>query len=201
MIYLLSKLALKTCQKKLAFNNWYIVLDILWLLLSVVTIYLQPEIERSIVIAVLLLILFIICITDFNFLLIPDAVLYFIALAGILNILIGNTNTIQDSLIGSATAFILFYGIAWLGKNAFKKDAMGGGDIKLAAVLGLFIGWQGILPMLFIGSFTALIAYTGIFLLRNRSQPHIPFGPFITLGSVFYYIYGEKAISLYLDLL
>ncbi len=184
MIYLLSKLALKTCNEKLTFSNWYLVLDILWLALSAIAIYFLPELERSIITSLLLLFFLIICITDFKFFLIPDLALIFFALAGIIYMLVGNTITIQDPLIGSATAFVLFYGIAWLGKIAFKKDAMGGGDIKLAAVLGLFIGWQGILPMLFFGSFTALATYIFIFILRRHTQPHIPFGPFLVIGSI-----------------
>ncbi|MCK5126289.1 MAG: prepilin peptidase [candidate division Zixibacteria bacterium] len=199
MIYLLSKFSLNTCQKILVFSPRYFLLDLLWVVLGFLTFSFIPNIEKAIVTGLLLLLFFIVCITDFNFLLIPDVVLFGFALVGILNILLGNSTSAFDAFLGAVVGFSLFFGIGWLGKLAFKKDALGGGDIKLVVVLGLFIGWQGIFIMLFIGSLSALILVCIIRLIKNQTQPHIPFGPFLVLGSIVAYIWGNDLLYYFLQ--
>ncbi|MCP4553734.1 MAG: prepilin peptidase [Bacteroidetes bacterium] len=197
---MLSKLALKTCGKTLKFNLSYIALDILWLIFSAVGIYYLSDIERSLITSLLLLLFLIICIADFNYMLIPNAVLYFFTFAGVMIWLFGKTITIQETLIGASVGLLIFWGIGWFGIIVFRKEALGGGDVKLAAVLGLFIGWQGIFPMLFIGSVTALIAYGLVFLSYRKLKYQIPFGPFLALGGIVVYIFGEDFIKIYSDI-
>lgn len=57
---------------------------------------------------------------------------------------------------------------------------MGGGDVKLAAMLGAWLGWQGVLATLFIGSFIgSLVGLTLIYLHRKDGQMTLPYGPFL----------------------
>ncbi len=184
MIYILSKLALKTCHNKLPFRLSYIVLDLLWVFLSLTTFYLVSDIEKIITTVLLSLLFFIVSITDFKYMLIPNVVVYCFTFIGLINTIFDSSLSMLNSLLGAVASFLLFWGIGWLGKVAFQKDALGGGDVKLAAVLGLFIGWQGIFVMLFFGSFCALIAYGFTYILRNKSHPYIPFGPFLIVGSI-----------------
>ena len=60
--------------------------------------------------------------------------------------------TLIDSLAGGALGFLLFLGIAWGYRRLTGVDGMGGGDIKLAAMLGTFLGWQGLLLTVFLAS-------------------------------------------------
>lgn len=83
-----------------------------------------------------------------------------------------------------------------------KKDAMGGGDIKLMAFAGLVIGWKLVIVAYIIGIFSG--ALIGVFLMtsgkRKRSDA-IPFGPFLSLGVVLSVFFGHDIINWYLGLL
>ena len=89
------------------------------------------------------------------------------------------------SLGGAATGFFLLWGVAWFGELIFKKEAMGGGDIKLMAGVGAVLGWQGVLSTLMIGSFFG--AVYGLALMAQKrvgSKDPIPFGPFLSLAAL-----------------
>jgi leader peptidase (prepilin peptidase)/N-methyltransferase len=106
-----------------------------------------------------------------------------------------------NSLIGLLAGGLLFLAVAEIGDRVFKKESMGGGDIKLAAMLGAFLGWKGILLVLGIGSFLgALIG--GVFLAtaKNRENARmIPFGPFLVTAALIVFYRGNELIRLYLD--
>jgi leader peptidase (prepilin peptidase)/N-methyltransferase len=92
------------------------------------------------------------------------------------------------------------YLIAILAPLIFKKEAMGGGDIKLAAFMGLYLGGY-VLLALFIGFF--LGAVIGVVLMaRNKqsAQDMIPFGPFLAAGSIITTFFGPQLLSGYLAL-
>lgn len=92
---------------------------------------------------------------------------------------------IAQSLLGALCGFFIIYLVAVIGEFLFKKEAMGGGDIKLLAGIGAFVGWYGVITTLIIGSF--LGAIYGIYMLTakklERKEP-IPFGPFLAFGAV-----------------
>lgn len=81
-----------------------------------------------------------------------------------------------------------------------SKGGMGGGDIKLTVVTGLFLGWP-LAPLgLFLG--VCLGAILAIFLmlfgLKGRKDP-LPFGPFIALGTLIAILYGNEILNWYLQ--
>lgn len=77
-----------------------------------------------------------------------------------------------------------------------SRGGMGGGDIKLAFVLGIWLGCPctiiaGLLSFWIGGAFAALL------LLSGTAKKQIAFGPFLALGAMLAFIYGEKLITLY----
>jgi leader peptidase (prepilin peptidase) / N-methyltransferase len=78
-------------------------------------------------------------------------------------------------------------------------DSLGGGDVKLMAAAGLFLGWKLILLALFLGNFVALFYVIVLIILRkfNRSTP-IPFGPFLSIGMICSLLLGDQLIGFYL---
>ena len=108
--------------------------------------------------------------------------------------------------IGSASIGLLvgggsLYLIALLGDWLFKKDSMGGGDIKMAAMLGAFLGWQKVLFIFMasavIGLGVSLIVM--IFSSRLRQNRVITFGPFLATAALLSIVYGDKVISYYVS--
>ncbi len=85
--------------------------------------------------------------------------------------------------------------IALLYEFIAKKEGMGFGDIKLLAMIGALIGFQGVLFTIFISS--ALGTVIGLFVMlitRNNLKLAIPFGPFLSAGAVVYLFYGETIL-------
>lgn len=105
-----------------------------------------------------------------------------------------------DSLIGFLLGGGLFYLIAEVSFRVLKQEGMGGGDIKLIAMIGAFLGWQSVLVTIFIGAFVGSVV--GLFLIlvkgRGRRVP-IPFGPFLTLGAVTSMFWGHEILIWYLS--
>jgi leader peptidase (prepilin peptidase)/N-methyltransferase len=104
-------------------------------------------------------------------------------------------NSILGIIVGGGIILL----IALVGLAIFKKEAMGGGDVKLSAMIGAFIGWKYIMISLFIGFFIGAIAGILLILLKIRNRDDlVPFGPFIVLGSFITLLWGENILSWYL---
>lgn len=103
------------------------------------------------------------------------------------------------SAIGLLMGGVLFYMIAVLGSVLFKKESMGGGDIKLAAMLGAFLGWKGALLSFFLAFCSgACIGIIVLWASSNRSSKRLPFGPFLALGAILSIFFGDAIIKTYL---
>ncbi len=106
-------------------------------------------------------------------------------------------NSVVGVLLGGGLLYLVAVGYhAWTG-----REGMGGGDIKLLAMIGAFLGWRGVLVTLLLGSFTG--AMIGIVLIVARggdSRLPIPFGPFLALGAVCALFFGDDLIRWYLHI-
>ncbi len=151
--------------------------------------------------------LIVITFIDFDFQIIPDR----ITLPGIIIGLIAGSLFLPDpfsrfsnlgwksSIIGSFTGFALYSLIAFTGSKIFKKEAMGGGDIKMMAMVGAVIGWKGIILTTFLGSLSGSIAGIFSMIIRGREKGSIiPFGPFLAFGSIISLCYGQEILLWYL---
>jgi leader peptidase (prepilin peptidase) / N-methyltransferase len=102
-----------------------------------------------------------------------------------------------DSLVGLLTGGILFYLIA-----VVSKGGMGGGDIKLIAMIGAFLGWQGALFTIFSGALMGSLVGVMLMLLgRKGRKDKVPFGPFLSGGAILFIFVGDDLIRWYLNLL
>ncbi len=141
--------------------------------------------------AALLVIIFI----DFYHQIIPDVIsLPGIAL-GFATSFINPLLTWQDSglgiLIGGGTFYIIAGGYYLIAKRA----GMGGGDIKLLAMIGAFLGWQALPFVIFTSALMGSII--GIFAMieqKKGGQTVIPYGPFLAIASIFYIFFRPQII-------
>jgi leader peptidase (prepilin peptidase)/N-methyltransferase len=98
-----------------------------------------------------------------------------------------------NALLGGTVGFSLMLSLAYLGEFLWKKEALGGGDIKLMAALGTFLGWRGIFVTLFLGSlFGALWALSMMAFRRMAKGSYLPFGPFLALGAWMCWIFLDR---------
>jgi len=93
--------------------------------------------------------------------------------------------------------------VAWIYNLIKKKDGMGVGDIKLLAMIGAFIGWKGILFTIFVASATGTLVGFAVMLKTRKGmgQQAVPFGPFLSIGTILYIFFGTELISWYIRLL
>ena len=154
---------------------------------------------QSLIYIILSSALIIIAFIDLNEQVIPEV----ISLPGIVVGLILSFFVHHISFVNSALGIVIGGGIILVirlaGSAIFKKEAMGGGDIKLAAMIGAFLGWRYIIISLFLGFFLGAIA--GIFLIMSKiksKEDVVPFGPFIILGSFITFLWGKNILSWYL---
>ncbi len=99
--------------------------------------------------------------------------------------------------IGALSGFLLFLFTALIFQKVTGKDSLGGGDIKLIAAIGAFLGIEG---TLFTVLFSSLIALTVLIILKHDRKKHFPFGPFLIVGALVYILAGDTLIQLYLRL-
>ena len=100
------------------------------------------------------------------------------------------------ALIGAVSGGGLMYGIAVVGDAVYKRETMGGGDIKLTAAIGAFLGWK----LLLVGLFLAFVlgAVGGlIYLAIGGRDKTIPFGPFLAAGALLALVIGQALLTWY----
>ncbi len=113
------------------------------------------------------------------------------------------SSSLGNSILGIAVGGGGLLAVAGLGSIVFDKESVGGGDIKLAAMIGAFWGWKIVLATLLLSFLSGGIG--GIVLLSTKKavnvQGVIPFGPFIAASAILALFYGQDIVNLYLSCL
>lgn len=140
--------------------------------------------------------------TDLSHKIIPNVVTFPGIVVGLLSaatiLPLGLVNGLIGLLVGGGVLWIL----AWVSPYLFGKEGMGGGDIKLLAMIGAFLGWKPALMTILVGSF--LGSLVGIALIAAqviKREDYIPFGPFLVCGAMVALFFGQSILEWYQGLL
>jgi leader peptidase (prepilin peptidase)/N-methyltransferase len=144
--------------------------------------------------AVLATILLGIAVTDARHFLIPDEFTWGGLVLGLAFALADGGPALVQALLGAVAGFALLWAIAVLGEWVFKEEAMGGGDIKMMAMVGAFVGWRGVLLTVFVGALLGTLIFVPLTLRRKQ---HVPFGVFLALGAVVTFVAGGAIVRWY----
>jgi len=141
--------------------------------------------------------LVIIFVYDLKHYLIPDKVIYpAISVALVYDLLISDIHGMSEILISAFGAAAFFAVIVFGSRGRW----MGAGDIKLAFLTGLLLGWPNILVALFFAFFSGAIIGIGLILANRKSfKSEVPFGPFLVAGTLIALFWGERIINWYLS--
>ncbi|PLS16862.1 prepilin peptidase [Bacillus sp. M6-12] len=135
----------------------------------------------------------IITVSDIAYMLIPDKILLFFTAVFLCLRIWQPLTPWFDSILGAAAGFLLLLLIA-----VVSKGGMGGGDIKLFAVLGLLLGMKSVLlSFMFSTFFGAVFGIVGLLIGAVERKKPIPFGPFIAMGTLAAYFFGERIVYWY----
>lgn len=97
-----------------------------------------------------------------------------------------------ESLIGVLIGGGVLYLIAFFYYLFTRREGMGGGDIKLLAMMGAFLGWKSLLFILLVSSFLGAIVGMGLMAFKGANMKYaVPFGPFLAIAAVAYIFYGH----------
>jgi len=106
---------------------------------------------------------------------------------------------ILNSILGAVSGFLILWLPSFIYYIITKKEGMGGGDLKLFAMIGAFLGVKPLFFILFFSSlFGVVVGLPFILVKKNRDFP-MPFGPFISLATIFYIFYGNMIVDMYLN--
>jgi leader peptidase (prepilin peptidase)/N-methyltransferase len=118
----------------------------------------------------------------------------------------GALERLATSVAGVLTGGGVLYAIATTYELVRKKEGMGGGDIKLLAMIGAFCGIQGVVYSLVLGSFVGAVVGVALMLIKGKGMNYaLPFGPFLSLGAtiytILYAVYGSGIIHFFLPVI
>jgi leader peptidase (prepilin peptidase)/N-methyltransferase len=144
--------------------------------------------------SVLFSLLLAIALIDARHYLIPDA----LSLGGLgagfaLSLLPGNPTPLV-ALLGALLGFGVLFAVGVLGEWAFRKPAMGGGDMKMMAMVGAFLGPAGAMLTIFIGALAGTLIFGPISL---KTKKEVPFGVFLALGAAITFLFADALVEEY----
>ncbi|MDP3285329.1 MAG: prepilin peptidase [Desulfobacterales bacterium] len=147
--------------------------------------------------------LLVITFIDIDHRIIPDTIsLPGIPIGFLLASLVLPSMNYKTSLAGILTGGGSLLAVAWIYSLITKKEGMGGGDIKLLAMIGAFTGWKGVLFTIFVASAAGTLAGIAVmFKTKKDMKLAVPFGPFLSIGAILYIFFGTDIISWYFRLL
>lgn len=147
--------------------------------------------------AVLILVCLLIVITfiDFEHSLIFDVVNYFGTVVGLISSILLPGLTLKAALAGMVVGGGVLLLIA-----ALTRGGIGGGDVKMGAMIGTFLGWRMVLLALFLAFVCGAVIGLLLLMLRLKTRKdYIPFGPYIALGTLVTVLWGQQIMNWYLQ--
>lgn len=145
---------------------------------------------------VLITLLWILTLIDLETFLLPNVLTFPGIAAGLL------FSWLQGGLADAVIGAIAGYGVFWLVARLFylatKREGMGYGDFKLLAMLGAFMGWQALPFIVLLSSVSGAVIGTLFLLLARRGiRTEIPFGPYLALAGVIWFLWGGEIFGWY----
>jgi len=198
--YLLLKGRCRDCQEPLSMR--YPIVEILGGLFALGAYVKYGLSIEALIYFVFIAVLLVITFIDIDHQIIPDIItlpgipIFFIA--GFVLPRINLIDSFLGILVGGGSLLL----VAWVYNLITKKEGMGGGDIKLLAMIGAVTGWQGVLFTIFVAS--AVGTLSGILVMlkaRKSMRLAIPFGPFLAIGGIAYIFFGPQLVYWYFGLL
>ncbi len=193
--YIFLNAKCRNCAKSISVR--YLIVELITAI-SFLLIFLSFKNLYTIVfLSTLILILIMIFFIDLENFIIPDSLNFSIMGLALVKNFIPSFNTslihdINQSIIGGIIGYLSIWLIIFLYKTLKKIDGMGLGDAKLMAGIGLLFGWQSIPLVLFLSSILGLFFVAPSLLKKQKTmKSEIPFGPFIIIAMLIYFVFGD----------
>ena len=194
-IFLLGKC--KQCKEKISII--YPVVELLTASVAIILYYYFGLTPKFFIYFVLFASLIVCSFIDFDVQLIPDiitlpGIVIGLICAGAYPELLAETrlDALKESFLGILAGGGSLFALGVIGELIFKKEAMGGGDVKLLAMIGAFVGWEIAILVFFIAPVFGAVA--GIIIKIKTGKELIPYGPYLVLASFLCLLYSDKIL-------
>ncbi len=179
--YIIQRGKCKSCRDRISL--FYPIFELITGLLFGIS-YLKFGMTIDLLIAITFIsTLLIIIISDYQTMIIPDEVLIFSLIILIVEFLFKyNLNDVFINILNGIISFTIMLLIKKMGDLIFKRESMGGGDIKLMFIFGIYLGWINALLSIFIASFIGLPV--ALIIMNKKGNHEIPFGPFLAIAAI-----------------
>jgi leader peptidase (prepilin peptidase)/N-methyltransferase len=199
MSYLLLRGRCRDCKGRIAIR--YPLVEFATGLGFLAAFYFAPDAGSALVGCVFVALLIVVALVDLDHRIIPNSVVVFgsaVGLAAALTVSPGLGGAVLGALVGGGTLL----GVAILYRLTTGVEGMGAGDIKLMAMVGLFLGWRGALFTIFIGALAGTVVGLGLIALRGGSRrTAVPFGTFLAPAALAVWLVGEEVFRWYVSVL
>jgi leader peptidase (prepilin peptidase)/N-methyltransferase len=148
---------------------------------------------QSLVLTLLATSLLIVSCIDLEHKIVPDVITLPGILAGLFASLFITSVGFINAIVGVCLGGGLFFLIAIL-----SRGGMGGGDIKLVAMIGAFLGWQAVLVTIFLGALSGALVGICLMILKKKGRKDpLPFGPFLAIGALMAMVWEHDLVTWY----
>ncbi|HVN85638.1 MAG TPA: A24 family peptidase [Candidatus Binatia bacterium] len=199
MSYLLLRGRCRQCQVRI--SPRYPFVEALSGLAGVAAVWRFDDVIGAVIAFAFVAALIVVTFIDLDHQIIPDAISIPGIAIGLALSSVRNEPGFRSALIGALLGYGVLYAVAtgyyWLR----KEEGMGGGDLKLLAMIGAFLGWKAVPVTLLLGSLSGSVVGLTLSAVYGRdTRIPIPFGPFLAAGAVCALFFGDALIDWYLGL-
>lgn len=174
--FIIQKGKCTKCKEKI--SPFYPIFELITGILFTLSLMIYDLNPRLLIILTFISMLIIITISDIKYMIIPDNILIIFTVLLITEIYyIQGLNTVISSIKEGLISFIIMFTIKKVGDFIFKKESMGGGDIKLMFLIGMILSYKNALLTIFLGSLIGLPI--SLITIKNNSSHILPFGPLL----------------------
>jgi leader peptidase (prepilin peptidase)/N-methyltransferase len=140
--------------------------------------------------------LIVITFIDLDLQIIPDVItlpgipLFFLAAVFFMDV------KVMEALLGLLIGGGCLFAIAFVYELITKREGMGGGDIKLLAMMGAFLGWKSLFFILFVSSILGAVVGISTMIVKGKDMKYaVPFGPFLSIAAIAYLFVGVDVME------
>jgi len=191
--YIMQKGKCKNCKEKI--SPFYPFFEALTGILFVVSYLIFGTSLEFLISLIFVSTLIVVIISDYQTMIIPDEVLIVGGILLLITYLIKDPVNVWIPIVSGIACFLIMWLIKIMGDIMFKKESLGGGDIKLMFIIGMALGIPMGLFSIFVGSFIALPF--ALFILFTKKENLIPYGPFLSMGALILFFTQIKWEDIY----
>ena len=129
---------------------------------------------------------------DLEHKLLPDQLTLPLMWLGLVVNSFGLFTPLQDAFWGAVAGYVSLWLVYWGFRLVTGKHGRGYGDFKLLAALGAWLGWQALPIIVLVSAVSGIIVGLALRMRSAKTDPQMPFGPFLSVGGLAYLLWGEQ---------